>query len=682
MDDTLIFDDAEEGEPMTLDESDSCCTNFDFQRSFEEACSRKLDNLDEMTNNNPTVVSDKVSSIEVNRDPSENDENGNNIDCDSEVIQTKKEGGKIEESKESVKGNFVDIEELRNKEKLSDSFGFSSDSDDEHERNLVYSSPNVNISAYFKFRDSMMKPEFEAALEKGSLVFSNKETKGSLILEEIDEESIEKDKTTNENETKDRNLVKSSTENACSDQQGKETKFVELNSPEEYLEKLAEITELDCPKTEEEVEEKLKRIAESKAKIENRKNEALKNLSMEFNEFEKLIAETKSTEQYNSDSDESLDESKERDNIELPLTKEQVAESFKINNARKDTEEEEKRRAESLQQCFQVIAKNGEEFVQDEVEGKKGTENRKNLGFSELNKIEKFFMETKDVENSKNLNDGIEISLIGQDKIVEGSQFENSQNEVYEEKQCVEFLKERLENISEKAKIEVSVEDEAASKIEENLENIIEEEIKKINITDIVEERIEENFKNVIKEQMNLNFESITEKVVEQNVEIDIKDIEESSKNIAEEKVERNLEDVIKEEIKEINVKDIIEKKIKENFKKNIKIEQNSEIEKKIEQKFKNIEAKEQNFENIAADKIETNDTVDKSEISKETSDTKSASETVIKGIVQDIMEDTEDSIFWQYCKQQERTYIKGKVYDFDPKKHGVRYKCNNSAIC
>ncbi|KAK9294734.1 hypothetical protein QLX08_010755 [Tetragonisca angustula] len=712
MDDTLIFDDAEEGEPMTLDENDSYCMNSDFQRSFEEACSRKLDSLDEMTNDNPIIVSDRVSLIEINRDPSENDKNGNNIDCDPEVIQIKEEGGKIEEGGENIEGNSVDIEELRNEEKMSDSFDFSSDSDDEHERNLVYSSPNVNISAYFKFRDRMKKPEFEATLEKGSLVFSDKEIKGSLILEEIDEESIEKDKktTTNENETKDPSTKepriegnfhrKNVTENACSDQQGIGTKFVELNSPEEYLEKLAEITEPDCPKTEEEVEEKLKRIAESKAKIENRKNEALKNLSMEFNEFEKLIAETKSTEQYNSDSDESLDESKERDNIELPLTKEQVAESFKINNVRKDTEEEEKRRAESLQQCFQVIAENGEEFVRDKVEGEKEGENRKSeiwkdLGFCEFNKIEKLFMETKDIEDNKNSNYGIEIPLIGQDKIVEVSRFENSQNEVHEEKQCVECLKECLENISEKAEIEVSV--EATSKVEENLGNIIEEKIKKNNVEDIVEERIEENFKNVIKEKMNRNFESITEKVVKQNFEIDIKNIEESIKNIAEKKVKRNLEDIIKEEIKEINVKDIVEKRIKENFKNSIKIEQNSEIEKKIEQKFKNIRAREQNFantieekidqeskdsidgkieqnfKNITADKIETNDDVDKSEISKETSDTKSASETVIKEIVQDIMEDTEDSIFWQYYKQQERTYIKGKVYDFDPKKHGVR---------
>ncbi|XP_043507715.1 rootletin [Frieseomelitta varia] len=710
MDDTLIFDDAEEGEPMTLDENDSYCMNSDFQRSFEDACSRKLDNLDEMTNDNPIIVSDKVSLIGINRDPSENDRNGNNVvDCDPEVIQTKEEEGKIAENEESIEGNSVDIEEVRNEEKMSDSFDFSSDSGDEHERNLVYSSPNVNISAYFKFRDSMKEPEFEATLEKGSLVFPNKEINGSLILEEIDEESIEKDKktTTSENETKDpcteeprtegnfhRKIL---TENARSDQQGKGTKFVELNSPEEYLEKLAEITEPDCPKTEEEVEEKLKRIAESKAKIENRKNEALKNLSMEFNEFAKLMAETKSTEQYNSDSDESLDESKETDNIELPLTKEQVAESFKINNARKDTEEEEKRRAESLQQCFQVIARNGEEFVRDKVEGEKERENKKSEIWKDLgfNKIEKLFMETKDTEDNKNSNDGIEIPSIGQDKIVEGSRFENSQNEVYEEKRCVEFLEECLENISEKVEIEVSVEDEATSKIENNLGNIIEEGIKKINVTDIVEERIEENFKNVIEEKMNGNFESITEKVVEQNVEIDIKHIEGSIKNIAEKKVERNLEDIIKEEIKETNVKDTVEKRIKENFKNSIKIEQNSEIEKKIEQKFKNIGAKEQNFantiekkidqeskdsivgkieqnfENITADKIVTNDAVDKSE--ETISDTKSASETVIKGIVQDIMEDTEDSIFWQYYKQQERTYIKGKVYDFDPKKHGVR---------
>ncbi|KZC05685.1 Dynein assembly factor 1, axonemal [Dufourea novaeangliae] len=57
---------------------------------------------------------------------------------------------------------------------------------------------------------------------------------------------------------------------------------------------------------------------------------------------------------------------------------------------------------------------------------------------------------------------------------------------------------------------------------------------------------------------------------------------------------------------------------------------------------------------------------------SRENKDSKLA-ETVVKSIVEDIIADTEDSLFWQFPVEPERTYIKGKVYDFDEKKHGTR---------
>ncbi|XP_033176941.1 uncharacterized protein LOC117151733 [Bombus impatiens] len=524
MDDTLTFDDAEEGESITLDENDSCCTKSYRQRSFEEVCEKKLDRLDQMTDNNhPTVVSDKISLIEINRErnicketrqdiASKNDKN---IDCDSEDQtiddRTKEANIEMEEREKRMENQKHDFVHISNEElieeanKMSDSSHFLSDWDDEDERNLVYSSPNVNISAYFKFRDSMKEPKFEATLEQPTSIFSNKGNKEPLLLEEIVGESTENEKEATTNEVEDQStkesksvedLVKNFTDDVRSSQ-GQGMKFVELGSPEEYLEKLAEITEADCPKSEEEVQEKLRKIAEGKAKIENRKNEALKDLSVEFNEIEKLVAETKSIEQYNSESDESLDESKEEDGIEMPLTKDQVAESFKMKNTQKDMEDEEKRRAESLQECLQVIPRNPED------------------------------------------------------------------------------------------------------------------------LEDIVEEKLVGNFKNISKE-----------------------------------KVEQKLEDAMEEE----TIKKIIEDKIIQNL-------ENIVEEKSVE-----------NVGNITEEKIETDDAIDKSGTSKETTgDTKSTSETAIRGIVQDIIEDTEDSIFWQFYKQPERTYIKGKVYDFDPKKHGVR---------
>lgn len=664
MDDTLTFDDAEEGESMTLDENDSCCTKSYRQRSFEDFCEKKLDRLDQMTDNNhPTVVSDKISLIEINRErnicketdqdiANKNDENGNNIDGDLEDQtiddRTKEANIEMEEYEkrmENQKHDFVHIsneELIEESNKTSDGSHFLSDWDDEDERNLVYSSPNVNISAYFKFRNSMKEPKFEATLEQPTSIFSNKGNKEPLLLEEIVGESTENDKKATTNEIEDQStkepksvedLVKNFTEDVRSSQ-GQGMKFVELGSPEEYLEKLAEITEADCPKSEEEVQEKLKKIAEGKAKIENQKNEALKDLSVEFNEIEKLVAETKSIEQYNSESDESLDESKEEDGIEMPLTKDQVAESFKMKNTQKDMEDEEKRRAESLQECLQVIPRDPEEFIQDEIEGKTEVENRRNEIFKDLamefNEIGNRFARANNIESfnsqpNKNPNDGIEISLIEEDQIAESFKFKDNQNDVENvAEQCKGFLDECLQGIPREIGAEESTEDKGTSKIEENVGNI--------------EGKIEETLEDIVEEKLVGNF-----------------------KNISKEKVEQKLEDAMEEE----TIKKIIEDKIPQN------------LENIVE------EESVQNVENITEEKIETDDAVDKSGTLKETTaDTKSTSETAIKGIVQDIIEDTEDSIFWQFYKQPERMYIKGKVYDFDPKKHGVRYSCKSNAIC
>ncbi|XP_026671572.1 dynein assembly factor 1, axonemal homolog [Ceratina calcarata] len=46
----------------------------------------------------------------------------------------------------------------------------------------------------------------------------------------------------------------------------------------------------------------------------------------------------------------------------------------------------------------------------------------------------------------------------------------------------------------------------------------------------------------------------------------------------------------------------------------------------------------------------------------------------MVSGIVQDIIADTEDSLFWlEFRKETERAFIPGKVYNFDEKKHGTR---------
>lgn len=443
LDDTLTFDDAEEGEALVLDENDTYPNSY--QQSFEETCEKKLDN-------NNFVVSDKASTLEINQDSrsvaenidpnadqgakegEEKDRNGDNLEADStdriddnandNEISARIESMTIEkieevssredDSNEAVAKETI-IELKKTEGKMDD---FSSDSEDEYEGNLIYSSPNVNISAYFKYRDSMKEPKYEATIDQLNAMYS-KESSKSVILEEIVEEPCAEEAGKNPNETanetnegeclKVQEELKQGQEEAKEEQeelkkgqeeeeganltgsaiippdQRKESKFVELNSPEEYLEKLAEITEPDCPRTEEEAHEKLKKIAEGKAEIENRKNEALEDLSVEFDKIEKLVAETKSANQVydESGSDESSDEAKEGDidvgkDIELPLTKDQVAESFKFKTVQKSVEEEEKRRAELLQECLQVIPKipETEESVDEDLVAIGGVERR------------------------------------------------------------------------------------------------------------------------------------------------------------------------------------------------------------------------------------------------------------------------------------------------------------------
>lgn len=441
LDDTLTFDDAEEGEALVLDENDTYPNSY--QQSFEETCEKKLDN-------NNFVVSDKASTLEINQDSrsvaenidpnadqgakegEEKDRNGDNLEADSTdriddnanetsariesmtIEKIEEVSSREDDSNEAVAKETI-IELKKTEGKMDD---FSSDSEDEYEGNLIYSSPNVNISAYFKYRDSMKEPKYEATIDQLNAMYS-KESSKSVILEEIVEEPCVEEAGKNPNETanetnegeclKVQEELKQGQEEAKEEQeelkkgqeeeeganltgraiippdQRKESKFVELNSPEEYLEKLAEITEPDCPRTEEEAHEKLKKIAEGKAEIENRKNEALEDLSVEFDKIEKLVAETKSANQVydESGSDESSDEAKEGDidvgkDIELPLTKDQVAESFKFKTVQKSVEEEEKRRAELLQECLQVIPKipETEESVDEDLVAIGGVERR------------------------------------------------------------------------------------------------------------------------------------------------------------------------------------------------------------------------------------------------------------------------------------------------------------------
>nr|XP_034180282.1 dynein assembly factor 1, axonemal homolog [Osmia lignaria] len=355
LDDTLTFDDAEDCETLARDEgssNDSCCQQI-------------VDDFERLPNRN-FVVSSKISSMEIKIDRPAASENAALTEdeiTESEMIKESSNDGDKENYNENLRDeskNLDDDKIEKEEQLLSDTYDFSSDSDDEQERKLIYSSPTVNISAYFKFRDNLKDSKLEAALNRlDPKMLRDKEP---LTLEEVEETSTKE--RTDESETE-KSLIEPAEE--------KGPKYVESRSPEGYLEELARITESSCPKTEEQVQERLKRIAEGKAEIEKWKNDALKDLSVEFEEVEKLLLEQKalkknqSTEEFDSESEEFL-----KTDIEMPLTKDQIAESFKSK-----TEEEDKRRTEMLQECIQVIPRDEdteqsvEESFDDEVRTKK-----------------------------------------------------------------------------------------------------------------------------------------------------------------------------------------------------------------------------------------------------------------------------------------------------------------------
>lgn len=404
-DDTLIFEDAEECEASGRDENaaESCCRSSCCERSMDEVFERRLDDFDRTSEDGSSAPA--ASAIEI--------EDDGGVDAGDEALKVELQGDSVRRKEEDSGNRCEDVShdggtddksrEVDEAEKMkeleaqkddagndddeksvrvlrdTDIFVFSSDSEEDIEKKLIYSSPNVATS-YLEFRESIRDPKFEATLDQpGVGITVNDGAMGTATLEEVEATEAEETSTTGQMTDEDATDVEEKGNIPVQDGQvimEEENKLVGLSSPQDYLEKLAEITESSCPRTEEEVQQTLKRIAEGKAEIESRKSEALKDLSVEFNEFEKLVAEQRAfeekcpaTEAKFSESEESLDKAERRtDAIEMPLTKDQVAESFKIKTMPKSVVDEERRRTELLQECLQVIPQTEEaEEVVDSI---------------------------------------------------------------------------------------------------------------------------------------------------------------------------------------------------------------------------------------------------------------------------------------------------------------------------
>lgn len=150
------------------------------------------------------------------------------------------------------------------------------------------------------------------------------------------------------------------------------------------LQRLAEITRPDRPKSFIEIHETIEKIAEERRRIEDRKKESLEALSKKFDEIEKLAVDCNDTS-YTPDSDpceakipnddsDSFDESQvEPEDLEVPLTKSEITENLKIEELERQlaNEIEEHKR---LMDEYQKVISTDSEVVQEAASGSEPTQ--------------------------------------------------------------------------------------------------------------------------------------------------------------------------------------------------------------------------------------------------------------------------------------------------------------------
>lgn len=140
------------------------------------------------------------------------------------------------------------------------------------------------------------------------------------------------------------------------------------------LQKIAEITCPDRPKSRLEIRETLEKIAEEKRKIKDRKKESLETLSKKFEEIDKLVADHNYTFHV-SDNDscelktpedpditvdsDSLDEFQVRidpENFEVPLTKSEIVEKLRVEELEKELASEIEEQKKLMDEYREIIA--------------------------------------------------------------------------------------------------------------------------------------------------------------------------------------------------------------------------------------------------------------------------------------------------------------------------------------
>lgn len=159
-------------------------------------------------------------------------------------------------------------------------------------------------------------------------------------------------------------------------------KVIASNSINSNLQKLAEITCSDRPRSHIEIHETLEKIADEKRKIEDRKKDSLETLSKKFEQIDKFIAdrydisytsdkdprEFKIPEDFANDSDNLDDFQDDRENVEIPLTKAEIIENLKIEELEKELANEMEEHKKLMDEYQKIIAADLEEIQQATLE--------------------------------------------------------------------------------------------------------------------------------------------------------------------------------------------------------------------------------------------------------------------------------------------------------------------------
>lgn len=156
----------------------------------------------------------------------------------------------------------------------------------------------------------------------------------------------------------------------------------ESNVIDSNLQKLAEITCSDRPRSHIEIHETLEKIAKEKRKIEDRKKDSLETLSKKFEEIDKFIAdrydisytsdkdpcEFKIPEDFANDSDSLDDFHVDHGNVEVPLTKVEITENLKIEELEKELANEMEEHKKLMDEYQKIIATDLEKIKQATLE--------------------------------------------------------------------------------------------------------------------------------------------------------------------------------------------------------------------------------------------------------------------------------------------------------------------------